>query len=116
MRILVTGAAGAIGSHVAEAFARRGNYVRGSDALTPYYSRAIKEINVSEIKNSGVECVRANLCTDDLTRLLDGIDVVYHFAAQPGISAATPFAEYLNNNIVATFRLLEAVRESGHLR
>jgi nucleoside-diphosphate-sugar epimerase len=116
MRILVTGAAGAIGSHVAEAFARRGNYVRGSDSLTPYYSRAIKEINVAEIKNSGVEFVRANLCTDDLTRLLDGIDVVYHFAAQPGISAATPFAEYLNNNIVATFRLLEAVRKSSNLR
>ena len=116
MRILVTGAAGAIGSHLAEGFVRRGNYVRGSDSLTPYYSRLIKEINVAEIKNSGVEFVRADLCTDDLTSLLDGIEVVYHFAAQPGISATTPFSEYVNNNIVATFRLLEAVRQAGDLR
>ena len=116
MRILVTGAAGAIGSHLAEGFVRRGNYVRGSDSLTPYYSRLIKEINVAEIKNSGVEFVRADLCTDDLTSLLDGIEVVYHFAAQPGISATTPFSEYVNNNIVATFRLLEAVRQAGSLR
>jgi NAD(P)-dependent dehydrogenase (short-subunit alcohol dehydrogenase family) len=70
MRILVTGAAGAIGSHVAEALVRRGNDVRGSDSFTPYYSRVIKETNVTEIKNSGVEFVRADLCTDNLTHLL----------------------------------------------
>jgi nucleoside-diphosphate-sugar epimerase len=113
MKILVTGAAGAIGSHVAEALVREGHEVLGIDSLTPYYARSLKEINVADIKKSGVDFSRVDLVTDDLAPHLADVDVVYHFAAQPGISAAVPFADYLNNNIVATERLLQAVKRVG---
>ena len=55
MKILVTGVAGAIGSHVAEHFARMGHEVVGVDALTDYYSRALKEINLVDVVTSGVQ-------------------------------------------------------------
>jgi len=116
MKILVTGAAGAIGSHVAEALVREGHDVRGIDSLTPYYARELKEINVADIKKSGVDFSKVDLVTDDLAPHLADVDVVYHFAAQPGISAAVPFADYLNNNIVATERLLQAVKHAGNAK
>ena len=116
MKILVTGVAGAIGSHVAEALVAAGHSVVGVDAYTPYYSRTIKEITTADIKASGVEVRELDLCTDDLDRLLEEIEVIYHFAAQPGISATTPFADYVNNNIYATQRLLEAARKSSTLK
>jgi nucleoside-diphosphate-sugar epimerase len=56
-----------------------------------------------------------DLATDDLAELLRTVEVVYHAAAQPGISAATPFDDYLRNNVVATHRLLEAARRSDSL-
>ena len=113
MKILVTGAAGAIGSHVAEALVREGHEVLGIDSLTPYYARELKEINISDIKKSGVDFSIVDLVTDDLASHVADVDVIYHFAAQPGISAAVPFADYLNNNIVATERLLQAVKHAG---
>ncbi len=116
MKILVTGAAGAIGSHVAEALARDGHEVRGIDSFTPYYARELKEINVADIKMSGVRFSQVDLVTDDLTANVADVDVIYHFAAQPGISTAVPFADYLNNNVVATERLLQAARTSKTLK
>lgn len=108
MRILVTGVAGAIGSHVAEHFSKLGHEVIGVDILTPYYDREIKEINLADVVASGVKVHIADLATDDLDHLLRGIDIIFHFAAQPGISAVTPFEDYVRNNITATHRLLEA--------
>lgn len=116
MKILVTGAAGAIGSHVAEALKKAGHQVSGIDALTDYYSPEIKEINVADLKTAGISVIRKNLAKDDLSPELKGIEMIFHFAAQPGISASTPFEKYLENNIVATQRLLEAAAQEKSLK
>jgi UDP-glucuronate 4-epimerase len=110
MNILVTGAAGFIGSHLAERLADRGHSVRGLDCFTDYYSVALKELNARQIQEKGVEFLRLDLAEDDLTPAVRDVDAVYHAAAQPGISATTPFETYLRNNVTATYRLLEAVR------
>lgn len=116
MKILVTGVAGAIGSHVAEHFAELGHDVVGVDILTDYYDRAIKEINLADVSACGVEVHLADLVVGDLDHFMNGVDVVFHFAAQPGISATTPLEIYVRNNIIATHRLLEAASKVPGLK
>ena len=116
MKILVTGAAGFIGSHLAERLVELGHKVVGIDSFTPYYDRKLKELNAEDIRKKGVTLVEKDLVRDDLTDYVGGIEIVYHLAAQPGISATEPFETYLNNNIIATHRLLEAVRKLPSLK
>lgn len=116
MKILVTGVAGALGSHVAEYFSGLGHEVIGVDILTPYYDRAIKEINLADVVASGVQVHICDLVEDDLSHFMRGVDVVFHFAAQPGISSTTSFEDYVRNNITATHRLLEAARKISGLK
>jgi len=116
MKIIVTGAAGAIGSHVAEALKKKSHNVIGIDCLTDYYSSEIKEINISDLEKAGITIVRKNIAHDDLSSVLDGVEIIYHFAAQPGLSASTSFEKYLENNIVATEKLLEAAQKIKSLK
>jgi nucleoside-diphosphate-sugar epimerase len=111
MKIIVTGAAGAIGSHLSERLIKEGHEVIGIDALTPYYDPRIKESTGKYLESLGVKMFYDNLLTANLKTLLDGAQAVFHLAAQPGISSTTPFEDYLNNNFVATFKLLEAVKD-----
>ncbi len=113
MNILVTGAAGFIGSHLSERLVALGHRVRGIDCLADYYSIALKMLNRDQIEAKGVEVLALDLAEDDLDQALEDIDFVYHMAAQPGISATTPFDRYVRNNLVATYRLLEAARRSA---
>lgn len=115
MNILVTGAAGFIGSHLAERLVASGHSVRGLDCLTAYYARVLKEMNVSELLQKGIDVLPLDLADDDLSSAVQDIEVVYHVAAQPGISATTSFETYVRNNVVATYRLLEAVQQSPTL-
>lgn len=110
MKILITGAAGFIGSHLAEKLSSLGHDVVGIDAFKDYYSLDLKELNARDLEEKGIKIHRLDLASDDLTQVLDGVEVVYHLAAQPGISSTTPFESYLNNNLVATQRLIEACR------
>ncbi len=116
MNILVTGAAGFIGSHLAERLIDLGHSVRGLDCFTDYYARALKELNASQIKDQGVVLLPLDLAEDDLSSAIRDIEIVYHVAAQPGISATTTFETYVRNNITATHRLLEAVKQSPSFR
>ncbi len=116
MKILVTGAAGFIGSHLSERLIDLGHEVVGIDSFTPYYSRVLKDLNAEDIKAKGVKLFEKDLVTDDLIEYVDGVEVVYHLAAQPGISATEPFETYLDNNIIATQRLLEAVKDLSGLK
>ncbi len=110
MKILVTGAAGFIGSHLAETLARAGHQVSGIDSFTDYYDRRQKDHNAAAVRAAGVELVEADLVTADLRPLVEGVEVVYHIAAQPGNSAQTAFRDYVRNNLEATHALLEAVK------
>ncbi len=115
MNIVVTGAAGFIGSHLAERLVALGHSVRGLDCLTDYYARALKELNVSELRQKGIVCLPLDLAEDDLGPAVREAEIAYHVAAQPGISATTLFETYVRNNITATHRLLEAVEQSPSL-
>lgn len=116
MRILVTGAAGFVGSHLAEALARQGHEVTGVDCFTDYYDPALKQLNADDIVAQGARLLTLDLAVDELAPAAQGTEVVYHLAAQPGISAATPFETYVRNNLVATHRLLEALKGSDTLK
>lgn len=115
MHALVTGGAGFIGSHLTEALLARGDSVRVVDCLTYYYDPEVKKRNIATAAaHERCEWVRDDLRTADLADLLDGIDVVFHQAGQPGVrlSWAEGFATYDSINIGATQRLLEAARHS----
>jgi len=113
MKILVTGAAGFIGSHLAERLAGLGYEVWGVDCLTDYYSVALKALNAEQIQAKGVKFLALDLAQDDLAPAVQDVAFVFHSAAQPGISAMTAFDIYLRNNLVATHRLLESTKHSG---
>ena len=113
MRALVTGAAGFVGSHLAEALLARGDSVVGVDCFTPYYDRVDKELNVATaFAHDEFELIEADLRIADIAELLDGVDVVFHQAAQAGVrlSWSEGFTDYVGHNVLATQRLLEAVQ------
>ena len=116
MNILVTGSAGFIGSNLCEALVNEGHSVVGIDCFTPYYSVALKELNANHIKSLGVETKRVDLSTDNLDGVVTGFDVIFHLAAQPGISSQVSFETYLQNNFVATQRLIEVASKDPGLK
>ncbi len=105
MRILVTGGAGFIGSHVVDKLIEMGNEVTIYDNLS---SGNIEYIN------ENAEFIKLDLVYDIQKMKLDEFDEVWHIAANPDvrIGEISP-AEIYENNIQATYNLLEAMREAG---
>ncbi len=113
MRILVTGAAGFIGSWLSEKLLALGHDVTGIDCLTDYYSPQIKRRNIeAALQNPRFKFLEQNLLETDLHMLLGECDVVFHQAAQAGVRASwgRDFEIYTSNNVLATQRLLEAAK------
>lgn len=111
MRILVTGAAGFIASHLCEKLHSLGHEVVGIDNFNDYYDVNLKELNASDLAEKGIVIHRLDLNADLKAVFSSPFDYVYHLAAQPGISSDTTLKEYVDNNIYATQNLLEAVLE-----
>jgi nucleoside-diphosphate-sugar epimerase len=109
MRILVTGAAGFIASHLCEKLHDLGHDVVGIDNYNDYYSPALKRLNAADLNIKGIPVFELDL-NENLKPVFEKpYDYVYHLAAQPGISAETPLTDYVTNNIFATQNLLDAV-------
>jgi nucleoside-diphosphate-sugar epimerase len=116
---LVTGVAGFIGSHLAEGLLREGHRVVGVDAFTDYYPRTVKMANLSALLgDSGFRLVEIDMAQAELGAIIAEADFIFHQAGQPGVRASwgTEFGGYLESNVRATQRLLEAVRDSSRLR
>jgi len=102
MKYVVTGAAGFIGSQLAENLLEGGHDVVAVDCFTDYYDPALKEENAA-----GLDVVRLDLADEDLD--LEGVDGVFHLAGQPGVrSFGDVFEEYVRRNLLASRRVFEA--------
>jgi UDP-glucuronate 4-epimerase len=114
MSALVTGVAGFIGSHLAEHLLGRGERVIGIDSLIPTYDTRQRLANLAVLDaNAGFDLRIDDLRTIDLAELLQDVEVVYHLAAIPGVRASwSSFASYLEHNLLALQRLLDATRHS----
>lgn len=114
-RILVTGVAGFIGSHLAEALLNRGDFVFGMDNFDPFYPEKIKRKNLeTSLKHSGFKFYQESILDPKALRLIfeeNGITHVVHLAAKAGVrpSIAEPLA-YQKCNIEGTNNILEAMR------
>ena len=114
MKALVTGAAGFIGSTLSDALTTRGAEVIGLDCFTDYYPREIKESNLAPVrKRPNFSFIEDQLQTVALDPILDGVTHIFHLAAQAGVrkSWGRDFLTYTTNNVDATQRLLEAVKD-----
>lgn len=107
MRYVVTGAAGFIGSQLAEALMQRGHEVLGVDSFTDYYDPALKEENAV-----GLDVARFDLADEELN--LDGVEGVFHLAGQPGVrSFGDVFEDYVRRNLLASRRVFETAATAG---
>jgi nucleoside-diphosphate-sugar epimerase len=112
-KVVVTGAAGFIGSHLCESLLDGGHRVLGVDSFNPNYDIRIKRANVSALlANDRFSLTEGSINDVDLDQVLSDAVCVFHLAAQPGVrdSWAEKFDEYVDANIKATQRLCEASR------
>lgn len=113
--MVVTGAAGFIGSHLAERLISLGHHVVGVDCFSDYYDLESKRSNLTRLLTSDSFDLReVDLVDADLEPLVDGAEAVFHLAGQPGVRGSWEdgFRAYNDNNTLATQRLLEAVRRT----
>ena len=107
MKFVVTGAAGFIGSQLAERLLDGGHDIVAVDCFTDYYDAALKEENAA-----GLEVARLDLAEETLD--LAGVDGVFHLAGQPGVrSFGDVFEEYVRRNLLASRRVFEAAAAAG---
>lgn len=116
MNILVTGAAGFIGSHLCETLLQSGFTVTGIDNFDPFYARAVKEANLMQLKQqAGFEFLEMDIeSREGLKGLTASFDCVIHLAAKAGVlpSISKPQA-YLNTNVQGTQNLLEFMKTAN---
>ncbi len=113
MSSLVTGCAGFIGSHLCEYLISKGHKVIGIDSFSDFYPRKYKEKNIEGLlKNPSFNFIGKDMLELKLEELFDGVDGIFHLAAQPGVrtSWGNNFYYYIKDNIILTQRILEALK------
>jgi UDP-glucuronate 4-epimerase len=121
-KILLTGAAGFIGSNTASALLSRGDTVVGVDNLNDYYDPARKQANLDEVRAAGPDPEkfifhRADIRDEEAMEALfaeHGFDTIIHLAAMAGVRASIEDPKlYLDVNLGGTLTLLEAAQRHG---
>jgi nucleoside-diphosphate-sugar epimerase len=118
-KVIVTGAAGFIGSHLAETLLKQGKEVIGIDEFNDYYDPSFKRKNVAELHwTPNFKLIEGDIQNLDWAKLLTDVEVIYHQAAQAGVRASwgTGFRSYTERNINATQILLEAAKDAKNLK
>jgi len=117
MKILVTGAAGFIGSHACERLKVLGHEVIGLDNFNDYYNVSLKRLNEKTLSQKNISIINHDLRATDLVDALPkDINYIFHFAAQPGISPSSTFQDYFTNNIIGTNTLIDYALTLTHLK
>lgn len=119
MRCLVTGCAGFIGSHLTEALLKDGDEVIGVDCFNNNYGREQKLRNLRHIGDwSTFEFVPIDLTRGELDEVVGDCEVAFHLAAEPGVRSSwgSRFEKYLDNNVLATQHVLEALKSQPETR
>ncbi len=110
-QVLITGGAGFVGSHLADGLLRQGHAVRVLDDLTPQVHPGGER---PEYLSTDVELVRGDVRDPNLLKtVLDGVDVIYHFAATVGVGQSMyEISRYMSVNTQGTAELLQAVLDT----
>ncbi|MBP1990977.1 NAD-dependent epimerase/dehydratase family protein [Paenibacillus eucommiae] len=119
MNIIITGAAGFIGSHLSEALLQLGHSVTGVDHIESSSNRSIKEDNLKNILvHPEFQWQAVDLLNIDLNRLIADADIVFHLAGLAGVrnSWGSSFEDYLHANILLTQEIAEACKQSARLK
>ena len=119
-RILITGAAGFIGYHLAVHLKARGDFVIGIDNFNAYYDPHLKKDRVAQLQKTGIEVLRSDICEKNFLKLVllrYGITHVVHLAAQAGVrhSLFEP-DDYVSANLQGFVSVLEACRYFPNLK
>lgn len=113
-RILITGAAGFIGFHLAKQLHRRGDFCVGLDNFNSYYDPQLKKDRAAELQKLGIEIIHGDICNPDAIRLLllkTGITHVVHLAAQAGVRHSLSHPDdYVASNLHGFVSILESCR------
>ncbi|MFA6473070.1 MAG: NAD-dependent epimerase/dehydratase family protein [Candidatus Latescibacterota bacterium] len=118
MKVAITGAAGFIGSSLAELMVSKHHEVYGIDCINDYYNESFKQYNILELsKKPGFHFHHHDLTVLKKEEIEDA-EIVFHLAGQPGVrnSWGNNFPEYIRDNIEATQVLLECVKHSRSLK
>lgn len=116
MKILITGGAGFIGSHLVKALLKEGHEIVVIDDFNDYYDPAIKRANLEAVA-SEITLVEGDIRDEALIESLfstENLDAVIHLAARAGVRPSIQDPKlYFNTNINGTFNLLDACRHNG---
>ncbi len=113
-RVLITGAAGFIGFHLAKALQGRGDFCLGLDNFNTYYDPQLKKERALHLEKLSIEIISADICNKALLQQLifeHGITHVVHLAAQAGVRhSLTHPDDYVASNLQGFVSILEACR------